>query len=115
MTTRDPGQIRSDIERTREQLGETVEALAHKTDLKTQARARLDETRARFRRTAGDAQARMAGTASGARAQLSDASPEQARDVAATAAEAVRRRPLPYAAGGAFALGLLVGRMLRRR
>ena len=33
-----PEQIRADIEQTREQLGDTVEALAEKTDVKAQAK-----------------------------------------------------------------------------
>ena len=39
----DPEQLRQDIERTREQLGDTVEALVAKADVKAQAK----ETKAR--------------------------------------------------------------------
>ena len=34
----DPGEIRQDIERTREQMGDTVEALSYKTDVKARAK-----------------------------------------------------------------------------
>jgi hypothetical protein len=34
----DPGEIRQDIERTRAQMGDTVEALGYKTDVKARAR-----------------------------------------------------------------------------
>ena len=34
----DPDQLRQEIERTREQLGETVEALVYKTDVKARAK-----------------------------------------------------------------------------
>ena len=44
-TTRDPQQIRRDIEYTREDLGDTVEALAQKTDLKTQTQRKIAEVR----------------------------------------------------------------------
>ena len=38
--TRSPEEIRADIEQTREEVGDTVEALAAKTDVKAQARER---------------------------------------------------------------------------
>ena len=38
-----PEQLRAEIEETRENLGDTVEALAAKTDIKTRARERADE------------------------------------------------------------------------
>jgi gas vesicle protein len=34
----DPGEIRQDIERTREQMGDTVEALSYKADVKARAK-----------------------------------------------------------------------------
>ncbi len=39
----DPEQLRLEIERTREQLGETVEALVAKTDVKARAKERAKE------------------------------------------------------------------------
>jgi hypothetical protein len=41
--TRPPEQIEADIERTRAELGDTVEALAAKTDVKARAQAKADE------------------------------------------------------------------------
>jgi gas vesicle protein len=38
----DPGQIRQDIEETRGQMGETVEALGYKADVPARARDRVD-------------------------------------------------------------------------
>src|SRR4051812_14030356 len=40
---RTPEQLRAEIEGTREDLGDTVEALAAKTDVKTRAREKADE------------------------------------------------------------------------
>jgi hypothetical protein len=40
-TSDDPDAIREDIERTREELAETVDALHAKLDVKTQAKARV--------------------------------------------------------------------------
>jgi ElaB/YqjD/DUF883 family membrane-anchored ribosome-binding protein len=42
----EPEEMQREIEQTREQLGETVEALARKTDVKAQARHKLEETKA---------------------------------------------------------------------
>jgi hypothetical protein len=40
-----PEEIRAEIEATREQLGDTVEALAEKTDVKAQAQAKAEEVK----------------------------------------------------------------------
>jgi ElaB/YqjD/DUF883 family membrane-anchored ribosome-binding protein len=42
-----PEELRREIERTRLELGETVDALSHKADLKEQARLKTDEVRQR--------------------------------------------------------------------
>jgi ElaB/YqjD/DUF883 family membrane-anchored ribosome-binding protein len=104
MATREPEQIRAEIEETREQLGETVEALAEKADVKGQARARVDETKERIRHRAEDA-----------KAKISSASPDQARGAAAGVQHHAKEKPLPYAAGGAFAAGMLFGLLVARR
>jgi hypothetical protein len=43
---KDPEQIRADIEATRQELGDTVEALVAKADVKAHARERIERTRA---------------------------------------------------------------------
>lgn len=45
MTAGNPSRIREEIEETRQELGETVEALAAKTDVAGQAKRKLEETR----------------------------------------------------------------------
>ena len=104
MATREPEQIRSEIEETREQLGETVEALAEKADVKGQAKAKVEETKQRFTRKAGEAKERIAG-----------ASPDQAKGAAANVQQTAKEKPLPFAVGGAFAAGLLLGLLVARR
>ena len=42
---RGPEEIQAEINETREELGETVEALAEKGDVKAQAKARFDDVR----------------------------------------------------------------------
>jgi Protein of unknown function (DUF3618) len=43
---KDPEQIREEIEATRQELGDTVEALAAKADVKAHARERIEQTKA---------------------------------------------------------------------
>lgn len=52
----DPAEIRQEIEDTREELGETVAAVAEKTDVKKQAQAKKDELRERAVEKASEAQ-----------------------------------------------------------
>jgi ElaB/YqjD/DUF883 family membrane-anchored ribosome-binding protein len=40
-----PEELRREIERTRRELGETVDAMSHKADVKEQARLRKEEVR----------------------------------------------------------------------
>jgi ElaB/YqjD/DUF883 family membrane-anchored ribosome-binding protein len=95
----DPEVIRREIEETREQLGDTVEALSAKTDVKGQARRKVADVKAKARATFGKAQ---------------DVTPETAASAAAGASETVRRNPVPAAAVSAFAAGFVVGRLKRK-
>ena len=97
---RGPDQIREDIEATREELGDTVEALAAKTDVKAQAQQKLDETKAQ-------ASARKDEFIDRAR----QISPESAVQAATGAQQKARENPLPVAAAGGFVLGFLIGRV----
>ena len=47
-------ELRTEIEQTREDLGDTAAALAAKTDVKARARDRADELKARARARAGE-------------------------------------------------------------
>jgi hypothetical protein len=102
---RDPEQIESEIEQTREDLGETVAALADKTDVKKQAKRKVEETKAA-------AQAKASETADAAKQTLHDAprSAEQARD---RALAAIRENPVHAAT--AAAIGLVALAVLIRR
>jgi type VI protein secretion system component VasF len=48
-TAKDPEQIREEIDETRRELGDTVEALAAKADVKTQVHRQLESTKASAR------------------------------------------------------------------
>ncbi len=100
----DPEQIRQEIDETRQQLGDTVEALAEKTDVKKQARRKLDETKV----TAATKKDQLLGKAN-------ELSPDGARTAAIQAAETARRNPVALVAAGGFVAGLVVGRIGSRR
>ena len=55
MTSEEQAGLEQEIERTREQLGETLEALAAKADVKSQARVKAAQVTDRLRRVAGQA------------------------------------------------------------
>ena len=77
--TRDPEEIRQNIEQTRAELGETVEALAHKTDVKAQAKAKVDDVKDRI----GDKRTETA-------ERVKQATPDSAGQAASTAAGKAR-------------------------
>ena len=47
MSQQTPEELRREIERTRRELGDTVDALSHKADVKEQARLKKEEVRQR--------------------------------------------------------------------
>ena len=66
----DVQQVEQEIERTREQLGETVEQLAAKADVKGRARAKAAEVSERVKSTTSQAQNEAAAGAESVRSQL---------------------------------------------
>jgi hypothetical protein len=111
MTTKDPGRqdapvpaapegsdtetTRSQIEETREDLGDTLEALSAKTDVKAQASAKANELKQRAHDVGG-----------------------QAKQRADEVVDQVKRRPAPLIVGGialVMILGLIRKRGRRRR
>ena len=99
----DPEQIRQEIEETRQELGDTVEALAAKTDFKEQAKRRAADTKA----SVNAKKEELLGKAR-------QASPEGAQSAASQATTKARENPVPVAAIGAFAAGFLLGRLSSR-
>jgi Na+-transporting methylmalonyl-CoA/oxaloacetate decarboxylase gamma subunit len=82
---RSPEEIRRDIEDTRGELGDTVEALAAKADVKAQAQERVDEVKQK----------------------VADVTPASVQQTA-------KQNPLPFVAGGALLVGFLLGRVSAR-
>jgi len=95
----DPRTIRQDIEETREQMGETVEALAYKTDVKGRARksvsGKVESMKHKITGTAGS---------------VSDATPstEEVKQSAQRVVGIAEENPLGLAIG-ALAVGFLAG------
>ncbi|MBA3583872.1 MAG: DUF3618 domain-containing protein [Gemmatimonadetes bacterium] len=81
----DPDQLRGEIAEAREELGETVEALAAKADVKSQAKQKVEEQKAR------------------AQAKFDEVT------------ERVKEKPAPVAAVAGGVVALLLLALLRRR
>jgi hypothetical protein len=98
----DPSQIREDIEQTRAEMGDTVDALAHKADVKSRMKESISDKTERFRNQM-----------SGATSRVSDATPdrEQVSEGAQQAVGVVQENPIGLAIGG-VAAGFLAGMLL---
>ena len=99
----EPEAIRADIEETRAELGETVEALAQKTDVKGRAEDRITGIKQDARAKAG--QLKQRATA---------ATPESARNSGGQVVEKARANPLALAGAAAVVLAFLLGRRSAR-
>ncbi|MBM9623882.1 DUF3618 domain-containing protein [Streptomyces zhihengii] len=106
-----PDELREQVQGTREELGITLEALAGKADVKTQAQEKADAAKARARDVAHDAQDRAAGLLHAAH----DRTPEPVRQHAAQAGAAARQHQgLLIAGAAALALAVLLSRRWRK-
>ena len=94
----DPDRIRREIEATREEMGETVDALSYKADVKSRAKENLMGKKDAIK-------SKVTG--------VSDATPdgEQVKDNARRAAGIAQENPLGLAVGS-VAVGLIVGMLL---
>ncbi len=115
-------QLEAEIERTREQLGETVQELVARADVKSLARAKAAELRGRVKDTTSQARR----TATAQRDQLRDravavsapawqATPEPVRRTVAKGASGAKERWVPLSlAAGVLIAGYLALRRWRR-
>jgi ElaB/YqjD/DUF883 family membrane-anchored ribosome-binding protein len=101
--TRDPAEIRNDIEATRLEVGDTVEALASKADVKSQAQKKVADVK----QTLDVKRRELMGKAR-------EATPDSADSAASGVAAKARENPIPIGIAGAFVVGLIVGRVLSR-
>jgi uncharacterized protein DUF3618 len=117
----DPGQIREAIEQTRADIGETVQAIGDKADVKGRTARKAAAGRDQLKKTSSQAQTRLAEMGRHVQASL----PEAAHPVVPAAAEGVeagasgatrvwRRQPWLVWATAAAASLVVVARLLRR-
>lgn len=95
-----PAEIREEIEGTRAEMGDTVEALAEKTDVKARAQAKVEDAKA---------QAKVEDV----REKATEAAPESPRDGVRQAQELVRQNPRPAAIAGGLVALFVLWRLLR--
>lgn len=98
----DPDAIRHEVEHTREQMGETIDALGYKADVKTRTKERIGDTVEGVKERMGMATSKV-----------SDATPdtEQVKQGARRAAGVAQENPLGLAVG-AMATGFLAGMLI---
>ena len=99
---KDPSEIREEIEQTRGEMGETVEALAYKADVKTRAKENIAGKRDRLKE-------KVTGTDS----RVSEVTPdaEEAKQRAKRAAGIAQENPLGLALGS-VAVGFIAGMLV---
>jgi hypothetical protein len=109
----DPEALAEDIERTRERLGDTVEALTAKLDVTGRARDRAGQVKDRIVNVTGDVTGKIAGKTGNLKQQLTTENlKQQLTTTTARVRRAAGQRPVPFAA--AAGLVLLVGAWLTR-
>lgn len=98
----EPSQIRQEIEDTRAEMGDTVDALAYKADVKT-----------RVKESISDKRERLIEQVQGTRGRVGEAAPDgqQVKEGARQAVGVAQENPLGLAIGG-LAAGFLAGMML---
>jgi len=96
---RRPEQIEAEIERTRREMGDTVAAVAEKADVKAQAKAKAEETRARLLSKKEDLLNRTRAAA-----------PESTGDGVEKVTRAARENRRLLAIGGAVLAAFVLGR-----
>lgn len=97
---------RAEVERTREELGNTVEAIAYKADVKARARDKVDEVKAQAAEKVEEVRTQATHTV------------EEARQTASHKVEEVRTNPPPptqLIAAAAIGLAIIAVVLWRRR
>ena len=103
-TQKTPEELRDEIERTRQDLGDTVEALAEKTDVKAQAKDRVTAVKDGALHKKDEFVSRA-----------KEATPDSASSGAQQVVSTIKRDPVPFTGIAVFAAGLLVGWLIGRR
>ena len=110
----DPDAIRQDIEQTRAEMSETVEAIGYKADVPSRAKdavsEKVENVKSKVSDTATRAKEAVTGTTSQVSSRVADATPSsgQVRQQARRTAGLAKENPLGLAIGAA-AIGFLAG------
>ncbi|BCL16847.1 hypothetical protein GCM10017556_45860 [Micromonospora sagamiensis] len=110
--TGDPEALREEIRRTRVELGETVEALAAKVDVKARLREQAEQAKVRVREQAGQAKDRVREQAGQAKVRVREQAGQVRSQAALTVAKV--RGQATQTAGTARAQAQGTGTMVRR-
>jgi ElaB/YqjD/DUF883 family membrane-anchored ribosome-binding protein len=115
-----PAQIRAEIDATRDELGDTVEALAEKTDVKAQAKAKVDDVKGQAQAKADELKSQAQAAAEEAKAKAQDlgekakaAAPESPQEGVQQAQALVRQNPKPAAIAAGLVVLFVLWRLLR--
>ena len=105
----DPDRIRREIEQTRAEMGETVDALGYKTDVKARAKDSIQDKKESVMGAASSAKERLVGAGQ----TVGEATPdsEQVKRQARRAKSVAQENPLGLAVG-AVAVGFLAGMLI---
>lgn len=105
-----PEELEADIEATREDLGETVDALAQKADVKSQVTEKLEERKSQLREKQEELKQKL----SSGEGEGGSPSTEQVKQAAGQVAQRADEQPRAFIAG-AFVAGIAIGLLLRGR
>src|SRR4051812_27887202 len=105
----DPDRLREEIAQTRAEMGETVDALGYKTDVKARAKDSIQDKKESVMGVASSAKDRLVGAGQ----SVGDATPdsEQVKQQARRAKSVAQENPLGLAVG-AVAVGFLAGMLI---
>lgn len=106
----EPDEIREQIEETRARMGETVEAIGYKADVKSRAKESIVNTKDRVVGRVAGAKDSIVGSAASAKESVAGAAPDsqQVRQQAERAVSVAQENPIGLAIGAA-AVGFLAG------
>ena len=109
----DPDQLRQQIAHTREEMGETIDALGYKADVPARAKDKVTGTVDRARESVAGTMDSLRGAVTGGTTSVKDAAPDrqEVADGARKAAGVAQQNPLGLALGS-VAAGFLAGMAL---
>jgi F0F1-type ATP synthase membrane subunit b/b' len=108
-TDRTPEEVQAEIEETRAELGDTVEALVAKTDVKEQAKQAVTEAKATVAAKTADVKQTVTGKKDAVTAAVQETTPESVGETGRRAVTLAQDNRPALIAAAIFALGLLIG------